>query len=135
MSRRLGLLAMLLVCASALGAEKALVLYQIDLVPSGRLIASDVPTLKGTTYVFHKFPTGTLISVRKSEVKKIFQMTPEAVASVNPKTKLVRIGNLAMEGPRTDGTAGIRMNAIGRARVAAADANAGTAARTASPPD
>ena len=130
MTKRLVLAAVALVCASALGAEE--VLYQIDLIPSGKAISKDLPTLKGGSYLYHEFPTGTLISVKKSTVKKISRMTPEAVAQVDPKKQLTSIRDLPMQGPKQSlgGGGGVRTNNIGRARSAAAAANAGTAGRT-----
>ena len=89
--------------------------------------------LKGSTYLFHQYPSGTLISVRKSEVKQIGKMTPTAVAAASP-TATKRIGNLAMQGPRSDGTGGSgRPQNMGRARAAVEAANAGTAGRTSYP--
>ena len=129
MPKRLAAAGVLLVCAFALGAEEAL--YQIDLVPSGKLISRDLPILKGTTYLFHQYPTGTLISVRKSTVKQIARMSPTAAAAVNP-TRTVRIGDLPMQGAR-NGSSGGRYSVIDHARSAAGAANAGTNARTTSP--
>jgi hypothetical protein len=120
--------AVLLVLASAVGAED--VLYQIDLVPSGKLVSRDKPVLKGTNYLFHEFPRGTLVSVRKSIVKRITRMSPRAAAFANPKTRLVRIGDLAFQGPRSGPAAGNAPANMGRARDAVSAANAGTAART-----
>ncbi|PYQ67026.1 MAG: hypothetical protein DMF54_06035, partial [Acidobacteria bacterium] len=69
MFKRLAVAAALLVFAFVLGAEETSpVLYQIDLVPSGKLISRDLPVLKGTNYLLHQYPTGTLLSVRKSTV-------------------------------------------------------------------
>ena len=98
MPKRLAVAVVVLACAFALGAEEAL--YQIDLVPSGKLISRDLPTLKGTNYLFHQYPTGTLIAVRKSTVKQITRMSPAAAAAANPRNQLVRIRDLAMQGPR-----------------------------------
>ena len=132
MPKRFALAAALLVCAFALGAEE--VLYQIELIPSGKLISRDTPVLKGTNYLFHQYLTGTLISIRKSTVKQITRMTPAEVAAANP-TKIVPIRDLAFQGPRSTSSGGRRGTVIDRARGAAAAANAGTAGRTASPPD
>ncbi|HEV8232910.1 MAG TPA: hypothetical protein VGQ75_11230 [Thermoanaerobaculia bacterium] len=129
MPKRIAVATVLLVCAFALGAEEAR--YQIDLVPSGKLISRDLPALKGTTYLFHQYPTGTLISVRKSTVKQITKLSPAAAAAVNP-TQIVPIRDLAFQGPKS-GSSGGRYTNIDRARGAAAAANAGTAGRTASP--
>lgn len=116
-------------CAFALGAED--VLYQIDLLPSGKAISKDLPTLKGGSYLYHQFPTGTLISVKKSTVKKISRMAPEAIAEIDPKKQLTSIRDLPMQGPKQ--SLGGRPNNMGRARDAVSAANAGTAGRTASP--
>jgi hypothetical protein len=129
MPKRLAVAVVLLVCAFALGAEE--VLYQIDLVPSGKLISRDLPALKGTNYLFHQYPTGTLISVRKSTVKQITRMSPAAVAAANP-TRIVPIRDLAFQGPKSGPSRGGYTN-INRAREAVAAANAGTAGRTAGP--
>jgi hypothetical protein len=133
MPKRLAVAVALLACAFALGAEE--ILYQIDLVPSGKLISRDLPALKGTNYHFHQYPTGTLISVRKSTVKQITRMSAAAVAAANP-TRLVPIKDLAFQGPKSSasgGSRGGRYTRIDSARSAAANANAGTAGRTASP--
>jgi hypothetical protein len=129
MSKRLAVAIVLLVCAFALGAEE--VFYQIDLVPSGKLISRDLPALKGTNYLFHQYPTGTLISVRKSTVKQITRMSAAAVAAADP-SRIVTIRDLAFQGPKAS-SRGRRTTVIDRARSAAAAANAGTAGRTASP--
>jgi hypothetical protein len=129
MPKRFAIAGVVLVCAFFLGAEEPL--YQIDLVPSGKLISRDLPTLKGATYLFHQYPTGTLISVRKSTVKQITKMSPTAAAAASP-TRIVPIGDLAMQGPKS-GTGGGRYSIIDHARSTAGAANRGTAGRTASP--
>lgn len=128
MRKRVAAAAVLLVCAAALGAEESA--YQIDLVPSGKLYSRELPALKGTMYLFHQYPSGTLISIRKSAVRQITKMTPKAAEFVNPKTRLVRIGDLAFQGPKDGTTGGNAPNNMGRARDAVSAANAGTAART-----
>ena len=51
------------------------VVYQIDLVPSGRKIAREEPKLKGTTYTFHTWRDGTLMSLRQADVLKVTRVT------------------------------------------------------------
>lgn len=128
MRGRLAVAAFAVFCALPVLAEEAL--YQIDLVPSGKSISRGLPTLKGAQYVYHEFPGGTLVSVRKASVKAITKMSPRAAAAVNPRTRLVRIGDLAFQGPRSGSSGGGRYTTINRARDAVAAANAGTAART-----
>lgn len=131
MRKRLTLAAIVLACASVLGAED--VLYQIDLVPTGKAVSKDLPVLKGTSYVYHAYPAGTLVSVKKSSVKQITKMTAAAAQAMDP-TRTVRIRDLAFQGPKS-GASGGRYTNIDRARGAAAAANVGTAARTTSPGD
>ena len=49
--------------------------YQIDLVPSGRMLTSEQPKLRTGTYVFHEFKNGTLMSLRQADVKKVTLLT------------------------------------------------------------
>jgi hypothetical protein len=99
--------ALLFAGAFALGAEQ--VFYQIDLAPSGKVISQDLPVAKGTTIVFHRYPDGALMSMRRTEVKTLTRITPQAAQATLPKEKLVQIGNLAFQGaqagPSAAGTA------------------------------
>ncbi len=99
MSNRLVPAAVLFACAFALRAEETL--YQIDLVPSGRLISRDAPVTKGTMLLFHIYPDGTLISMRKSEVKGVSRISSQAATAANPADRVISIGNLAMQGGST----------------------------------
>ncbi|HEY6065477.1 MAG TPA: hypothetical protein VIY96_04940 [Thermoanaerobaculia bacterium] len=135
MRKPIAVVAGLLLCAVGLGAEQSL--YQIDLIPSGKLVSQDAPTLKGTNYLCHQYPTGTLISVRKSTVKQITKMSAAQIAAASP-TRPVPMRDLPFQGPKQDYSSGRsgsggRYTRIDSARSARADANAGTAARTASP--
>ena len=133
MFQRLVAVTLLLIGASTVFAQETL--YQIDLTPSGKIISRDMPQLKGASYLYHAFPAGTLVSVKKSSVKQISKMTPEAAAAVNPRTALTKIDDLPMQGPKQQLPSGSSAGSPGwsridRARAAAAAANAGTAART-----
>ncbi len=72
------------------------VLYQIDLAPTGKMISVDVPLIKGSTYLFHAYPSGTLQSLRKADVVRVTKVA--AAAATQPADTLVQIGNLAMQG-------------------------------------
>ncbi len=72
------------------------VVYQIDLVPTGKMISADVPLIKGNTYLFHAYPSGTLQSLRKADVVRVTKVAPATAAP--PAESLVQIGNLAMQG-------------------------------------
>jgi hypothetical protein len=96
MRSRLISIGILLACALSLRAQE--MFYQIDLIPSGRLIARDAPVARGNIVVFHKYPDGTLISMRRSEVKQVVQISARTAAATNPAQRVVPIGNLAMQG-------------------------------------
>lgn len=81
----------------AASAQKAY--YQIDLAPTGKMISIDVPLIKGNTYLFHAYPSGTLQSLRKADVLRVTKVDPEA--ATQPADTLVQIGNLAMQGGST----------------------------------
>ena len=103
MLNRLLVAALLLACACALRAEQ--VFYQIDLAPTGKVISQDLPVAKGNTIIFHRYPDGILMSMRRSEVKTLTRITQQAAFATLPKEKLVQIGNLAFQGSSQAGPA------------------------------
>lgn len=50
------------------------VLWQVDLVPSGRVLAKEEPVKKGAGYVLKEFKQGTVMSVREADVRKITRL-------------------------------------------------------------
>jgi len=75
------------------------VVYQVDLLPSGRIIAAQEPALKGKTYTIKKWLGGELMSLRQSDVSKITKLTGlEAFKAQQQEKGAARIGDLAMEG-------------------------------------
>ncbi len=96
MRNRLVFVAVLLACALALRAEQGY--YQVDLLPSGSVISTDLPVTKGTMVVFHKYPGGTLVSMRRSDLKKVTKIPPAMALATNPPDQAISIGNLAMQG-------------------------------------
>lgn len=131
MTKRFVMAMLVLACASALGAQE--VLWQLDLLPSGKAMSKDEPVAKGGSYLYHEYPTGTLISVKKSAVKQITKLSQKAAAAALPKNQVTNIRDLPMQGPKQSLGGGPRN--MGRARAAVSAANAGTSARTAAPPD
>ena len=130
MTKRFVMVMVVLACASAVGAQE--VLWQIDLLPSGKAMSKDEPVAKGGSYLYHEYPTGTLISVKKSTVKQITKLSPKAAAAALPKNQVTSIRDLPMQGPKSSGGGPRNM---GRARAAVSAANSGTSARTSAPPD
>jgi hypothetical protein len=73
--------------------------YQIDLVPSGRMIAREKPKLQTGTYVFHAFKNGTLMSLRLADVKKVTRLTGlPAFRAKQEELGAALIDDLPMEG-------------------------------------
>ncbi len=78
------------------------VAYQIDLAPTGQMYARDNPTLQGTTYTFHKWRGGTLVSVKQADVKKVTRLSGlEALSTYLQLFGAKPIDNLAMQGSAT----------------------------------
>jgi len=76
--------------------------YRIDLAPTGQMYSRDEPVLKGTSYQFHRWAGGTLLSARQSDVKKITKIAgADAFRLYLELFGAKPIGNLAMEGPRS----------------------------------
>lgn len=75
------------------------VVWQVDLVPSGKIIAAGEPALKGKTYTFKKWLGGDLMSLRQSDVAKITKLTGlDAFRAQQQEKGAARIGDLPMEG-------------------------------------
>jgi hypothetical protein len=75
------------------------VVYQIDLVPTGRMIARESPRLKGTTYTFHTWRDGTLMSMRQADIKKITKVTGMAAFRIQQEERGAALNaNLPMQG-------------------------------------
>jgi hypothetical protein len=82
MRHLVALVAGLLLCSPVLGAQKPrpqatpapeppVVVYRIDLNPTGTRFARNEPKLEGDVYVFHSLPERTLSRLPKERVKKI----------------------------------------------------------------
>jgi len=73
--------------------------YQIDLVPTGRMIAREAPTLKGTTYTFRTWRDNTLISMRQADIKKVTKLTGLDAFRVQQEERGAKLtANLPMQG-------------------------------------
>lgn len=57
--------------APAASAEPALTLYRIETARQGVLYAADHPMQSGDLVSFHEHPTGTLVSLRRSEIQRV----------------------------------------------------------------
>src|SRR5262249_1444791 len=60
-------------------------IYQIDLLPTGQMYARDEPKLKGSTYTFHAFRGGSLVSARQADVKSVTKVTGMDAFKIHPR--------------------------------------------------
>jgi hypothetical protein len=75
------------------------VLWQIDLLPTGQMFSRDEPVQKGTTYEFHRWIGGTLMSLRQADVKKVTRVAGLDAFKLHLQMLGAKaIGNLPMEG-------------------------------------
>jgi hypothetical protein len=89
--------ALVLSVAPLTGPQKPI--YQVDLAPSGKLYARDNPTLKGSSYVFHAFRDGALMSLRQSDVRKVTMLTgDDAFWAQQGLDGEIAVGDLAIQG-------------------------------------
>ena len=95
--------------------------FRLDLSPSGSQVAIGQPVIKGGMVLFHAYPDGRLMSLRKTDIKATTPITAKEAAAplaTNPKP----IANLAMQG----GTATI-VGASGQRAGAGAGGSSGPA--------
>jgi hypothetical protein len=80
------------------------VIYQIDLDPSGTAFAFGKPVLEGDAYVFTVWPERTVVRLQKSKVKKITQRTKNPEQEVVYRIDLAPSGRMiARENPTLKG--------------------------------
>ena len=58
------------------------VYFRLDLLPSGSQVAIGEPVVKGGMLVFHAYPDGKLMSLRRSDVKSSARITAKEAAVV-----------------------------------------------------
>jgi hypothetical protein len=75
------------------------VLYQINLLPTGQAYSRDVPNERGGTIEWHAYRGGTLVSVKKSDVKEIVKVTGLDAFKIHLQQSGARANaNLPMQG-------------------------------------
>jgi hypothetical protein len=73
--------------------------YQIELLPSGRILAREMPQLKEKSYVFHTWKEGNLMTLRQTDVKQVSYLHGLPAFKAQQEEKGAKlIGNLPMEG-------------------------------------
>lgn len=72
--------------------------YEILLVPTGRMLSREQPVLKNGGWQFHTWKENNLISMRQSDVKEVVVLKGLAAFKAKQEEKGARlIGNLAMQ--------------------------------------
>lgn len=79
--------------------------YRIDLAGNQTAWSQDKPKETGAALTFHRYPGGLLVSIRKSEVKRITvtALPPEAIRGLRPDKDIIVIGQTG-GGPAASGT-------------------------------
>ena len=74
-------------------------IWVVELLPKGRMTAKEQPALKNGTYVFRTWRDGTLMSLRKADVKSIQQVTGVAAFRIQQEERGAALNaNLPMQG-------------------------------------
>jgi hypothetical protein len=74
------------------------VVYEIRLLPTGRMLSREQPVSKNGAWQFHTWKDGNLISMRQKDVKEVVTLTGLAAFKAKQEEKGARlIGNLAMQ--------------------------------------
>jgi hypothetical protein len=75
------------------------VIYQIDLLPTGQAFSRDIPHERGNNIEYKTWHQGTLVSIKKADVKKISKVAGMDAFKIHLQLLGAKaIGNLAMEG-------------------------------------
>ena len=82
---------------AAAAPQAAPAYYRVELAPSGSYVVIGELVTRGNTVLFHAYPDGKLMSLRRTDVRKISPITAQE-ATAPAKKDLVSIGNLAMQG-------------------------------------
>ena len=100
-------LALALLLAAAATTEP--VYFRIELAPSGSQVSIGEPVVRGSMVVFHAYPDGKLMSVRRSDVRGRTRITAKEAAGPAPSS-ITAIGPLGMQGgaPAAGGSATVK---------------------------
>ena len=71
--------------------------YRIELAPSGSYIAIGALVTKGNAVVFHAYPDGNVMSLRKTDIRNVSPITAQEAAAPS-KREAVAIRDLPMQG-------------------------------------
>jgi|SRR5437667_6648607 len=91
MGRRYALCAALAFLAAALALAAGTVIYKIELAGSQAIWSKDRPQQAGNLLLFHRYPGGALMSVKKNDVRRIVA-TPAVSQAPNPGTRVIELG-------------------------------------------
>jgi len=120
--------ALLFLLAAATGSAQS-VLYRVELASAEPLWAEDRPLESGALIVFHRSPGGTLVSVRKTDVKRIVATKAPAAARTLPPGSEIVLGATGGSGSSAPapGRTAARPRGVPAAPLQPGEAKGGTA--------
>lgn len=77
-------------------------IYRVELANGSALLARTPPVARGTRLVFSRHPDGALLSLKRTDVKRVVTVTAPATIATSV-VRSVRPGTLIMLGPTGDG--------------------------------
>jgi hypothetical protein len=85
-------------------------IYRVELADGSALLARTPPVAHGTRLVFSRHPDGALVSVKRTDVKRVVT-APLPAATATSVVRSVRPGTLIMLGPTGEGAGGAATSA------------------------
>ena len=98
----------LIAAAGPLNAADVMV-HRVELVSGGTILAKTVPVVSGTRLVFGRYPDGALLSVRRSEVRRVVGAPVRGANALAVRD--LKPGELLVLGPTGEGSSAARAGA------------------------
>ena len=106
---RILLVSLALVALPRGAAASDATIYRVELADGSALLARTPPVAHGTRLVFSRHPDGALVSLKRTDVKRVVT-APIPAATATAVVRSVRPGTLIMLGPTGEGAGGAATN-------------------------
>lgn len=106
---RILLVSLALVALPRGAAASDATIYRVELADGSALLARTPPVAHGTRLVFSRHPDGALVSLKRTDVKRVVT-APIPAATATAVVRSVRPGTLIMLGPTGEGAGGAPTN-------------------------
>lgn len=107
---RILLVSLALVALPRGAAASDATIYRVELADGSALLARTPPVAHGTRLVFSRHPDGALVSLKRTDVKRVVTAPIPAAAENAAVVRSVRPGTLIMLGPTGEGAGGAATN-------------------------